>query len=818
MAGNCIYECTIPNQKLFLILTFLTFAEILIARNEYQSTVDLNVRSEPSANSPSIAVVKKGDHLTVLDSTSSFWYKVAYNGDTGYAAKKYLTHLEETPATNRTAPKNVKKTDKLNVDGIKIGILVCSGIALLIFTWAASRIGKSKKKLGQATPASHTNSVPAPQSALENNSIVGSSNGKLVNETFPVKPNQHSPYTLSPESKSRSVKTEASEENTEVPVPKIKVTITVNSKPFTQKDDSIIDITGKAGIIPEVVITGLKKYEPGVPYWSHQYIYSVNELTRASKEQRTFYQEFRSAFLGGTYYDVEGNSNYPFTLMFDLEQESQNSNNVEWLNKQYDLLKKYYPKTGNYTLDILIKNYQRVQATEKAAELQSQKPTYSNSSYDFHADYWGLGTRYKSKLNLTEDQAKRLNKLIDTSNNFNSIEYVAHNLIRSFFASVEMLEKHFISCGTTFEAEVNQIAALEISKHYKFRKGSANYKELMSRFPSTIDQVIYKTGENIFREHFFIGRKTEMTWYVKSSEALEIFHAKFGDTINRSVSEYLKTAEAPNDKTEIEFNQYSKARWKNKLEGIKLGNLNHQKFYDEVCELGIQNAKNPAVENIFFESSKHIAKSDKITALKLYVHYVDHDLRSVTFDNKQLTKTIQKSLFQTTEQSVEFERILMELIKDKDINKALTAVETIYQPKRRKISLDRNKIKEVQEQHSETVELLNEYLQDTDDGISATTFYEPVSKPEIVHTSSLFRADLQLNEMQVTTLVMLCKNGFSVSVSDLDQFAKSNGAFRGSLIDGINDKCYDALDDVLIEDNGDTYTINESYYTKLLIQ
>jgi hypothetical protein len=309
-----------------------------------------------------------------------------------------------------------------------------------------------------------------------------------------------------------------------------------------------------------------------------------------------------------------------------------------------------------------------------------------------------------------------------------------------------------------------------------------------------------------------------MTWYVKSSEALEIFHAKFGDTINRSVSEYLKTAEAPNDKTEIEFNQYSKARWKNKLEGIKLGNLNHQKFYDEVCELGIQNAKNPAVENIFFESSKHIAKSDKITALKLYVHYVDHDLRSVTFDNKQLTKTIQKSLFQTTEQSVEFERILMELIKDKDINKALTAVETIYQPKRRKISLDRNKIKEVQEQHSETVELLNEYLQDTDDGISATTFYEPVSKPEIVHTSSLFRADLQLNEMQVTTLVMLCKNGFSVSVSDLDQFAKSNGAFRGSLIDGINDKCYDALDDVLIEDNGDTYTINESYYTKLLIQ
>lgn len=604
----------------------------------------------------------------------------------------------------------------------------------------------------------------------------------------------------------------------EVPIPKNKVTITVNGKPFTRKDDSLIDVTGKSGTIPKEVIPGLTKYQPGVPYWSHQYIYSVFELKGASKEQRTFYQEFKSAFLGGTYYDVEGNSNYPFTLMFDLEQECQHSNNVELLNKQYDLLKKYYPKTGNYTLDILIKNYQRVQATEKAAELQSQKPTYSNSSYDFHADYWGLGTRYKSKLNLTDDQVKRLNKLIDTSNNFNSIEYVAHNLIRSFFVSVDKLEKHFVSCGTTLEAEVNQIATLEISKHYKFRKGSVNYKEMMSRFPSTIDQVIYKTGENIFREHFFIGRKTEMTWYIKSTEALEMFHAKFGDTISRNLTEYLKTAEAPDDKTESDFNKYSKARWKNKLEGIKLGNTEHQKFYEAVRVLGVQNEKNPAVENIFFESSKHIAKTDKVTALKLYVHYVDHDLRSVTFDNKQWTKTIQKSLFQTPEQSAEFERILAELIKDKNIDKALTAVETIYQPKRKKISLDRNKIKEVQEQHSETVELLNEYLQDTEDAIPATPVQEPISNPEVVQTSGIFRADLQLNETQVNALVMLCKNGFSISVSDLDQFAKSNGAFRGSLIEGINDKCYDTLDDVLIEEDGDTYTINESYYNKLLTQ
>ena len=60
-----------------------------------------------------------------------------------------------------------------------------------------------------------------------------------------------------------------------------------------------------------------------------------------------------------------------------------------------------------------------------------------------------------------------------------------------------------------------------------------------------------------------------------------------------------------------------------------------------------------------------------------------HDLKSVTFDNKQLTKTIQKSLFKTNEQLHDFEIIVSELINDKNLDKALKNVHKVYEIKRK---------------------------------------------------------------------------------------------------------------------------------------
>ena len=619
-------------SRLTLLTLYMSFSCWLFAGDQYVATADLNIRTGPSANKPSINVIKKGDHLTVIDSSNSFWFKIVYGGDTGFVAKTYLIPLAdpkpESVVVPSSKPQNVDRELK---QSMRTGFIVCCGIALTIFAWAISR-NKKRKTMSPARPATiNPVSQQKVNSPLQSNA---QSSGLTADKKISNIPS--------------SVQVKTSEGIVEVPIPKFKVSVTVNNKQYDVKDDSIVDVTGKGSVIPTQQIPGMIKYAAGVPHWSHQYIYTVQELRNASPEQKEFYGIFKKAFLEGTYYDVEGNSNYPFTLLFDLEEDFKAHNNIDLLQRQYIALGKYYPKTASYTLDIVIQCYQRLGANESAQALRQQQRTYTNSSYDYQADYWGFGTRSKKKYNLSDDQVKILNKLIDTTNNFNSIEYVTKHLIYSLFDSIENLNKHFSSCGTTFDEQIGKIADVELTKHYKFRKGSRNYKEQFQAFTSTVHQCIFKTIENKFREMFFIGRKTELIWYIRSAEALELFYATFSDPLDRIIAVYMKQIEEPDDQTEEELNAYSKARWKNKLEGIKLGVTEHQKFYEAVQKLGLQNSKNPAVENIFFEAAKHVAKIDKVTALKLYVHYVEHDLKSVTFDNKQLTKTIQKSLFQNT--------------------------------------------------------------------------------------------------------------------------------------------------------------------------
>jgi TerB-C domain len=67
-------------------------------------------------------------------------------------------------------------------------------------------------------------------------------------------------------------------------------------------------------------------------------------------------------------------------------------------------------------------------------------------------------------------------------------------------------------------------------------------------------------------------------------------------------------------------------------------------------------------------------------------------------------------------------------------------------------------------------------------------------------------------------LEIFFENNLSISLSDLEVFAKSKGFFKNQLIESINETCYAILDDILIEEDENFYTIDENYYQKLLIK
>jgi hypothetical protein len=59
---------------------------------------------------------------------------------------------------------------------------------------------------------------------------------------------------------------------------------------------------------------------------------------------------------------------------------------------------------------------------------------------------------------------------------------------------------------------------------------------------------------------------------------------------------------------------------------------------------------------------------------------------------------------------------------------------------------------------------------------------------------------------------MFENGGYSVLQSEVEAFARSKGALKNQIIESINDMCYDHLDDILIEEDGEYYTVNPEYY------
>ena len=84
---------------------------------------------------------------------------------------------------------------------------------------------------------------------------------------------------------------------------------------------------------------------------------------------------------------------------------------------------------------------------------------------------------------------------------------------------------------------MNLIAELELTNHYKLWKNSNSYNSQLPLFANTINQCIFKICENSLRDYFFIGRKTDLKWYMRSNEAL----IEFNNRIHGLIQMYFQT-------------------------------------------------------------------------------------------------------------------------------------------------------------------------------------------------------------------------------------------------------------------------------------
>ncbi|WP_192349398.1 tellurite resistance TerB C-terminal domain-containing protein [Algoriphagus sp. Y33] len=593
----------------------------------------------------------------------------------------------------------------------------------------------------------------------------------------------------------------------------------------SKEDESIIDVTMgpfTADLIPQ-------KSDPiPVPTWAHQYVYSKSDLNSANSEQKIFYNHFKQKFLNGTSLDIMGNTNYAFVLLFDLLDEYRNHLNINLLDSQINSLGNSYYKTRSYGIRFLndIKKELGIQSgfagnfTNQKIEIKPADEVFYDSEPDYV--YWKVGSKYKEKLGLNDKEVVLLNKLWESTTNFCSIEFCYFQVIQLYLDSIAIFAEQCEKSGSNLENEFLIASDLIARKIFRYRKGSANYKMSVKNTSDEFYTTLFKLCENAVREHY--GHRRKLSTEIRYSDPLisEQFEAKIAIPFSHVIGELVIKIPEPDEATQKELNALNTSRWKDEFQRIcDTFSGNEKKFLEDIKSLGDVNAKNPSIENIFFEASKFMATKDKESSLILYMHYLDHDLKSAKFDNKKLTKTIQKSLFKSQEQLDMFGVIVNDFLKYQNLDKAISAVSELYAIKRKRIKLDRNSIEEVRQQHAGTVQLLNEFLQDEEEDIKMETTDMSSTKEEIeIHITSVkgevsespFLEEIELKPIHYSALELFSKNNFSIPVSEIESFAKANGVFRNQLIESINEACYEVLDDILIEEDEDFYIIEAMYF------
>jgi hypothetical protein len=135
-------------------------------------------------------------------------------------------------------------------------------------------------------------------------------------------------------------------------------------------------------------------------------------------------------------------------------------------------------------------------------------------------------------------------------------------------------------------------------------------------------------------------------------------------------------------------------------------------------------------------------------------------------------------LFSNAAQLVEFEAIITELVIAKDLDKAMDAVAHLYQPRRKKVTLDRNAISEISEKHSGTVELLNRYLEDETDALITQSLPDEeivikINSPEPVAALKIYVDTISFTEVQLEILNLFRKANLTLPIVELEVFARN---------------------------------------------
>jgi TM2 domain-containing membrane protein YozV len=839
------------NFRHYILLILLICSIDIIASDYYVTTADIHIRVGAGTSFQSIGIIEKGDTIRIIEEINIYWSKIEHKSRIGYSSNKYLLKIEEEKIIIKRNKKN--KNNYFLFFLIVIVVLIIAAQILYkvgktyrnktlaaVLSLTCGWIGLQKFYLGQTDKGYYSLAfcwtfIPLLIGVFDfikytimNEKMFNSNynKGLFIKEKNTAKSyNNYSDDSIIKRTELNSSFNERGKVISKKTTPS-KPSASSERKIYSNHiDQTIIDVNSEKLNLSINNPSQNSTKNKNVPYWKRTYVYSYDEINNAAQYQKEFYFFLRENFLKGEFVDIQENTNYAFVLYFDLLNEYESHKDTILLERQFKLLGEICPNTKNYTLPSLLQILRQRNDEKSILQLKElQEPVYQfeQGYLDFDPDEYKLGKQYKEKLGLCDEDVEWLNKFWYTSNVFISNEGCCIATIKQYLIIIKELEKNIQNNGTslsdevaTFKDEVQEL----YDGQYGYDWGHYEIYSQNKRTGSDIFLSIFKRVENSVRESYRHKRKVTGMFPYSNSNLSDSFEKRIGESVNSLIIKYKDNIEKPDIETQIVLNSSNVNRWKSEFAELKelFQKDKISNFNEGVIGLEETNQKNSNIEDIFYEASKFISKFDKVQSLKYYAKYIYYDLISRKFDNKQINKTIQKSLFKTDEQLNDFKLIIEELIKKGNIEKALESISKIYIPKRKKIVLDKTTIQEVEQKHNGTVELLNEYLEsdieELNDNHEVEILFETKTKK-----NSIFVSGLNINEVQEELVIEIAKNSLAIKQEKVEKYALKNGLQKNQLIDSINDVCYEILEgEALIEEEEDNYIIDETYYKEIVI-
>lgn len=450
--------------------------------------------------------------------------------------------------------------------------------------------------------------------------------------------------------------------------------------------------------------------------------------------------------------------------------------------------------------------------------------TYFNADYfkSYQYNRSRLGDFYEAQWgSLQPKEISWLNKFQAPFSHFLQLAVARDATVRLYLAVLPELERHSKDAGSTLPKDAKALENLDKSYAYHHRWGGRYASRSLAghKAGATVYYTIFERCENAVRARFDVEELPD-SYFTVLAEADESFETYFGDHLRELLPPLAAALPLPDEATEIAINQFETTRWEPRYETLRaLLPTDPAAFAHGVHTLGHQNERNPVIAPLYLEAARQLGElgHDPEQVVHLYFHYLYYGGKyRHSFNPKPLLKRLEKKLFKLPEQLARFEALRQELLRSRDLAPASAAVPTIWQRERKKIQLDPTAVQTARRLHSGTVELLNEVLQDEPTPPVAAPPAAPLATPTPLPTQArTFAPGLSLSTQQQKLVQLFADQGLTVPQTAVEAFARQHGALRNQLIDSLNEACYDLLDDVLIEESGEDYTIYEAYYQQL---